>query len=157
FASDPQVVAALGTLLPILAVSMPIAGYVFVLDGVLMGAEDARYLALAQLVAVIGYAILLVPLAGLWPGSPGLWAAFCIAVVGFRALALGWRVRNRAWIDRAAEKGISCPLRRTALMDLKAPPPRRRPHHCAAASVLCRPTPTKRPSFHSSTCASTGR
>jgi len=107
FASDPQVVAALGTLLPILAVSMPIAGYVFVLDGVLMGAEDARYLALAQLVAVIGYAILLVPIVGLWPGAPGLWAAFCIGFVGFRALTLGWRVRNRAWIDRAVEKGIS--------------------------------------------------
>lgn len=107
FASDPQVVAALGALLPILALSMPIAGYVFVLDGVLMGAEDARYLALAQLVAVIGYAILLVPIVALWPTASGLWAAFCIGFVGFRALTLGWRVRNRAWIDRAVEKGIS--------------------------------------------------
>src|SRR5699024_12437988 len=81
--------------------SMPIAGYVFVLDGVLMGAEDARYLALAQLVAVIGYAILLVPIVALWPTASGLWVAFCIGFVGFRALTLGWRVRNRAWIDRA--------------------------------------------------------
>src|SRR5699024_11351829 len=98
FVSDLQVVAALGTLLPILAVSMPIAGYVFVLDGGLMGAEDARYLALAQLVAVSGYSILLVPIVGLWPGAPGLWAACCIGFVGFRALTLGWRVRNRAWL-----------------------------------------------------------
>jgi putative MATE family efflux protein len=107
FASDPEVVHALSTLLPVLALSMPIAGYVFVLDGVLMGAEDARYLALAQLVAVVGYAILLVPVVAIWPGAPGLWAAFCIGFVGFRALTLGWRVRNRAWIDRAVEKGIS--------------------------------------------------
>jgi putative MATE family efflux protein len=107
FASDPEVVQALSALLPVLALSMPIAGYVFVLDGVLMGAEDARYLALAQLVAVVGYAILLVPVVAIWPGAPGLWAAFCIGFVGFRALTLGWRVRNRAWIDRAVEKGIS--------------------------------------------------
>ena len=90
-----------------LALSMPIAGYVFVLDGVLMGAEDAKYLALAQLVAVIGYAILLIPIINIWPGAPGLWAGFCIGFVGFRALTLGWRVRNRAWIERAVEKGIS--------------------------------------------------
>ncbi|MDN6605809.1 MAG: MATE family efflux transporter, partial [Brevibacterium sp.] len=90
-----------------LALSMPIAGYVFVLDGVLMGAEDARYLALAQLVAVGGYAILLIPVLLYWPGALGLWAAFCIGFVGFRALTLGWRVRNRRWIDRAVEKGNS--------------------------------------------------
>lgn len=107
FSSDPEVVHELSALLPVLALSMPIAGYVFVLDGVLMGAEDARYLALAQLVAVVGYAILLVPIVSIWPGAPGLWAAFCIGFVGFRALTLGWRVRNRAWIDRAVEKGIS--------------------------------------------------
>jgi putative MATE family efflux protein len=107
FASDAEVVTELTALLPVLAVSMPIAGYVFVLDGVLMGAEDARYLALAQLVAVVGYAILLVPIVALWPGAPGLWAAFCIGFVGLRAVTLGWRVRNRAWIDRAVEKGIS--------------------------------------------------
>ncbi|WP_210602477.1 MATE family efflux transporter [Brevibacterium oceani] len=107
FASEPAVIDALSTLLPVLALSMPIAGYVFVLDGVLMGAEDARYLALAQLVAVVGYAILLIPIVSIWPGAPGLWAGFCIGFVGFRALTLGWRVRNRAWIDRAVEKGIS--------------------------------------------------
>lgn len=107
FSSDPAVVALLTSLLPILALSMPIAGYVFVLDGVLIGAEDARYLALAQLVAVGGYAILLIPVVLYWPGALGLWAAFCIGFVGLRALTLGWRVRNRSWIARAVEKGTS--------------------------------------------------
>lgn len=107
FSSDPVVVAMLAGLLPVLALSMPLAGYVFVLDGVLMGAEDARYLALAQLFAVGGYAILLVPIIAFWPGALGLWVAFCIGFVGLRALTLGWRVRNRGWIDRAVEKGIS--------------------------------------------------
>lgn len=107
FSSDPAVVALMTSLLPVLALSMPIAGYVFVLDGVLMGAEDARYLALAQLVAVGGYAILLIPIVAYWPGALGLWAAFCIGFIGLRALTLGWRVRNRSWIARAVEKGTS--------------------------------------------------
>ncbi|RBP61900.1 putative MATE family efflux protein [Brevibacterium sanguinis] len=107
FSSDPAVVATLASLLPVLAASMPIAGFVFVLDGVLMGAEDARYLALAQLVAVAGYAMLLFPIVTYWPGALGLWAAFCIGFIGLRALTLGWRVRNRNWIHRAVEKGIS--------------------------------------------------
>lgn len=107
FSSDPDVIMVLAGLLPILALSMPIAGYVFVLDGVLMGAEDARYLALAQLIAVGGYALLLIPTVDIWPGAAGLWAAFSIGFVGLRAVTLGWRVRNRDWIARAVEKGIS--------------------------------------------------
>lgn len=107
FSSDPEVVETLRTLLPVLALSMPIAGYVFVLDGVLMGAEDARYLALAQLVAVAGYALLLIPVTTQWPGALGLWASFCVGFIGLRGLTLGWRVRNRNWIHRAVEKGIS--------------------------------------------------
>lgn len=107
FSSDPDVIMVLTGLLPILALSMPIAGYVFVLDGVLMGAEDARYLALAQLTAVGGYALLLFPIVSIWPGAVGLWAAFSIGFVGLRAVTLGWRVRNRDWIARAVEKGIS--------------------------------------------------
>lgn len=107
FSSDPDVIMVLAGLLPILALSMPIAGYVFVLDGVLMGAEDARYLALAQLIAVGGYALLLIPTVDIWPGAAGLWAAFSIGFVGLRAVTLGWRVRNRDWITRAVEKGIS--------------------------------------------------
>lgn len=107
FSSDPAVIATLTGLLPILALGMPIAGYVFVLDGVLMGAEDARYLALAQLLAVIGYALLLIPVTALWPGALGLWATFCLGFIGLRALTLGWRVRNHTWIRTAVEKGLT--------------------------------------------------
>lgn len=105
FTSDPAVVSTLSTLLPILALSLPVAGFVFVLDGVLMGAEDAKYLALAQLVAVIGYALLLIPIVTYWPGTVGLWAAFSLGFMGLRAVTLGWRVRDRRWIDRAMVKG----------------------------------------------------
>ena len=50
FTSDAEVRAALTLALWVLAAGQPLAGYVFVLDGVLIGAGDARYLALAGVV-----------------------------------------------------------------------------------------------------------
>ena len=85
----------------ILAAGMPIAGYVFTLDGVLMGAEDARYLALAQFGALLGYAALLLLVFTQWPTVHVLWACFGIGFVAFRAVSLGWRVRDDGWIRRA--------------------------------------------------------
>ena len=59
FTPDPEVGAVLATALWILAAGQPVAGYVFVLDGVLIGAGDARYLALAGLANLAVYAPLL--------------------------------------------------------------------------------------------------
>ncbi len=60
------VIAALAPALLVVAVTQPIAGVVFVLDGVLMGAGDGPYLAGAMLVtlAVFAPVALLVPWAG---------------------------------------------------------------------------------------------
>ena len=59
FSPDPAVQALLSQVLLVVACCTPIAGVVFVLDGVLIGAGDGRYLALAGLIAMIVY----VPLA----------------------------------------------------------------------------------------------
>ncbi|MBD4605044.1 MATE family efflux transporter, partial [Xanthomonas citri pv. citri] len=56
FTTDPTVQAAATVGLWVLAAGQPVAGYVFVLDGVLIGAGDARYLALAGLVNLVVYA-----------------------------------------------------------------------------------------------------
>ena len=70
FTPEPAVQAAATAGLLVLAVSQPIGGYVFVLDGVLIGAGDARYLALAGVVNLVVY---LPALAGLvWVASGGL-------------------------------------------------------------------------------------
>ena len=50
---------ALPVVLVLIAVGMPVAGYVFVLDGVLIGAGDARYLAIAGGVNLVVYLPLL--------------------------------------------------------------------------------------------------
>lgn len=56
FTSDPVVLAAIPWSVVILAVSVPIAAVVFVLDGVLMGAGDVRYLGWTSLVNLACYA-----------------------------------------------------------------------------------------------------
>ncbi|MCQ9368991.1 MATE family efflux transporter [Brevibacterium sp. 91QC2O2] len=105
FTSDEHVRPALTILILVLAASLPLGGYVFTLDGVLMGAEDSRYLALAQLGAFLGFALLcwLGHLAG-W-GTWGLWACFCWGFLAFRGIGLGLRMRGDAWIERAEARG----------------------------------------------------
>jgi putative MATE family efflux protein len=102
FTPDRQVHAALLPALLVLAASQPVCGYVFVLDGVLIGAGDARYLALAGALNLVVYAPLLV-----WAGLSGvggpaglmwLWAAFAGGYMLARALTLGLRARSDAWM-----------------------------------------------------------
>lgn len=102
FTSDPDVQMVLAMALWVMAAGQPIAGYVFVLDGVLIGAGDARYLALAGLANLAVYAPLLaaVAFAGL-AGSAGLawlWAAFALGYMAARAVTLGVRARSDRWM-----------------------------------------------------------
>ena len=85
----------------IVAVALPLAGYVFLLDGVLIGAGDGPYLAKAGVVALAVYAplalaSLLLPKGQL--GLVGLWLAFSFGYMGGRALTLWWRARNDDWM-----------------------------------------------------------
>ena len=102
FTSDAGVTSALTLALLVLAAGQPLAGYVFVLDGVLIGAGDARYLAVAGVVNLAVYLPLLltVHLAGA-DGDAGLlwvWAAFSLGYMLARALTLGLRARTDRWM-----------------------------------------------------------
>ena len=102
FTADAGVRSALTLALWVLAVGQPIAGYVFVLDGVLIGAGDAKYLAIAGLVNLAVYLPLL--LAVRQSGTDGgtgllwLWAAFAVGYMAARAVTLGLRVRTDRWM-----------------------------------------------------------
>ena len=87
--------ALLGTWL-VMAAGIPLAGYVFVLDGVLIGAGDARYLAITGAVNLAMYAPLLVWVDAARPVEAivWLWAAFGFGYIGARALTLGLRARG---------------------------------------------------------------
>jgi len=102
FSSSRDVQQALVAVVLVMAVGVPLAGYVFVLDGVLIGAGDARYLALAGLATVLIYAPLLLLVALFGPdGTTGLiwlWLAFGFGYMTARAVTLGLRARGTAWM-----------------------------------------------------------
>lgn len=116
FTSDPAVQAAIAAALVIVALSQPLSGYVFVIDGVLIGAGDGRWLARAMLANLLLYLplILGVHLMGDWLLEDGsaratgnavmwLWLAF----TGFMAIrgVLMWaRVRTDGWMVTGATR-----------------------------------------------------
>lgn len=106
FTPDRQVHAALAAALLVLALGQPLAGLVFVLDGVLIGAGDARYLALAGVANLLVYLPLLFwvsAAAGAGPAGLGwLWAAFALGYMAARAVTLGLRARSTRWMRAGA-------------------------------------------------------
>lgn len=105
FTGDPAISALIQPALLVLALAQPIAGVVFVLDGVLMGAGDARYLAIVGGLNLVPFLPAILAIALLHPtGSPGLaWlaAAFFGVYLLARLVTLGWRVRGTTWMDAA--------------------------------------------------------
>ncbi|GAA2816559.1 MATE family efflux transporter [Kitasatospora sp. CM 4170] len=101
FTPDPAVQAQLNTVLLLLALCQPVAGLVFVLDGVLMGAGDGPYLAWAMLgtLAVFAPVALAVPATG--AGLAGLWWAMNLFML-VRGGFLAWRARGGKWLVTGA-------------------------------------------------------
>lgn len=102
FTGDAEIAALVQPALLVLAVAQPIAGVVFVLDGVLMGANDARYLALAGGLTLMPFLPTLWIISALGvDGSAGLiWlsVAFFGVYLLARLATLGWRVRSGRWM-----------------------------------------------------------
>jgi putative MATE family efflux protein len=98
FSGSAAVQQALPVVLVVIAAGMPVAGYVFVLDGVLIGAGDARYLALA---GVVNLAVYLPLLWAFGSGLAALWAVFSFGYIGVRAVTLGLRAHRPGWIAAA--------------------------------------------------------
>ena len=104
FTSEAAVASAARPALLVAASAMPLAGAVFLFDGILMGAGDGRYLAGAGLVTLVPYAPLAVAVAHGLPASASpagglawLWAAFAWVFMGARGLTTGLRARGTAW------------------------------------------------------------
>lgn len=86
----------------ILALSQPLCGLVFVLDGVLIGAGDAKYLGLAGVVNLLVY------LPMLWAvqhfatdpqaAISWIWVSFAVGYMLARAVTLSVRARGTAWM-----------------------------------------------------------
>ncbi|MFJ1866641.1 MATE family efflux transporter [Streptomyces sp. NPDC088097] len=103
FTSDPVVEDALLPGLLVVALTQPVSGIVFVLDGVLMGAGDGPYLAKAMVLtlAVFAPAALLVPALG--GGLTALWWAMTLMML-VRMVTLQLRARSGRWLVTGASR-----------------------------------------------------
>lgn len=106
FTGDPELAALIQPALIVLAVAQPIAGIVFVLDGVLMGSGDVRYLAVAGGLNLVPFIPALLIIAGV--GVSGMAGVTWLAVAFFgvylpaRFATLGWRVKTGGWLRQNA-------------------------------------------------------
>jgi Na+-driven multidrug efflux pump len=117
FSPDPAVQAAIAGGLVVVALGQPLSGFVFVVDGVLIGAGDGRWLARAMLATLVAYlpVILAVNAAGSWLLEGGstrgqvdaviwLWLAFT-AFMSVRGTLMWMRVRTDRWMVTGATLG----------------------------------------------------
>ncbi|MDG1876488.1 MAG: MATE family efflux transporter [Acidimicrobiales bacterium] len=104
FSADPEVVSLAAFLFIHVAVWQPVNGIVFALDGILIGAGDLRFLAIAMVTATA----VLVPwsFSVLWfdLGIGWLWGAIGAWMV-VRAATLLWRYQSDAWAITGATRG----------------------------------------------------
>ncbi len=102
FTSDRAVLDQLSLIWPMLAGMMPFAAMVFAFDGILIGAGDTAYIAMAMVLAAIpAVAIELAALALDW-GIVGVWCgilalmAIRLATTGLRFAGAGWALTGAA-------------------------------------------------------------
>jgi putative MATE family efflux protein len=102
FTTDAAVLAEVRDVWLLIALLQPVGGVVFVLDGILMGSGDFRFLAWSTAVASLGG---LAPLALLalatGTGLLGIWWGM-VALMGIRLITTLWRLRSDRWSHRVA-------------------------------------------------------
>lgn len=117
FTPDPQVQQVLLSALLVVALSQPLSGYVFVIDGVLIGAGDTRWLAKAMVLNLVLYLPLILgvfalgpwllstepPLRGMQYAMFWLWVAFT-GFMAIRAVLVGLRARTDRWMVTGAPR-----------------------------------------------------
>jgi putative MATE family efflux protein len=98
FTDDRSVLDAIGVPWWFMVAQLPVAGIVFGLDGVLLGAGDAKFMRNATLIsALVGFLPLIwLSLAFGW-GLLGIWAGLSTFMV-LRLVFVGWRALSGRWL-----------------------------------------------------------
>jgi putative MATE family efflux protein len=96
FTSDEAVREQLESVLIVLAVILPVTGWAFALDGVLIGAGDARFLAVGQAATLVVFLPAIAVVVALNGSLAAVWWAYGAWMVG-RAVMLVWRERGEGW------------------------------------------------------------
>jgi putative MATE family efflux protein len=105
FTDDPAVLAQAELVWWFLAGMQPLAGLVFALDGVLMGAGDVGYLRTVTIgAAVVGFLPLSLLAGPLEWGLAGIWTGFCL-FIALRLVAVVVRMAGDRWLSAPATVG----------------------------------------------------
>ena len=105
FTDDPAVLAEAEVVWWFLACMQPLAGVVFALDGVLMGAGDVGYLRTVTIgSAVVGFLPLSLLAGPLGWGLAGVWTGLCL-FIGLRLVGVLVRVAGDRWLSAPATVG----------------------------------------------------
>jgi putative MATE family efflux protein len=102
FSDDPELVAVIAYLLVWVAAAQPLNGYVFALDGVLIGAGDLAYLGRSMMAVSLAFVAMGAAVMATGAGLGWLWTALT-AFMFLRATAVGWRWRSNRWIVTGAK------------------------------------------------------
>ncbi|MGO1544415.1 MAG: MATE family efflux transporter [Gulosibacter sp.] len=107
FVNDFAVLDMLPTAFLTMAIFLPVGGIVFVLDGILIGAGDVKYLAIAGLIPLAVFMALAIAILALNPsggfGVNLLWCAFGCFLIA-RAVTLVARILGNRWIVLGATR-----------------------------------------------------
>ena len=98
FTGDGRVHDLLVPVLLVAAAGQPVAGVVFVLDGVLIGAGDGTYLAWAGLAVLAVYAPVVLVVGAAGGGVVWVWVVLSGLLMGARFVVLTRRARGGAWL-----------------------------------------------------------
>jgi putative MATE family efflux protein len=101
FGVAPDVRRLLLAVLLVVIVQQPAAGVVFVLDGVLIGAGDQDYLAIAGLITLAAFGAAAAVVVHTGAGLVALWLAYCVWMAA-RFATLTLRVRGTGWLVTGA-------------------------------------------------------
>ena len=96
FTTDGAVIERAHAMWPLFCILWPPAAIVFALDGILIGAGDARYLAGAMVLAAAVFVPLALAALALHWGIVGVWSAL-LALMGVRLATLAVRFAGRRW------------------------------------------------------------
>jgi putative MATE family efflux protein len=98
FTDDRSVLDAIGVPWWFMVAQLPVAGIVFALDGVLLGAGDAKFMRNATLIsALVGFLPLIWLSLGFGWGLLGIWAGLSTFMV-LRLVFVGWRAFSGRWL-----------------------------------------------------------
>ncbi len=98
FTGDTAVLAAIGVPWWFLVAQLPVAGIVFALDGVLLGAGDAAFMRTATVISALAGFLPLTWLSLMlnW-GLAGIWSGLTTFIV-LRLVFVGWRALSGRWV-----------------------------------------------------------